>query len=109
MIPPNMRPGKRANHYTPVAEPLASDATREGREAMRAIAPDLPNPERYARQMPLEFVSMLLAAWKLGSEWLIDAESDAAQLRPFGLCGYGTRALTVFGMQVRRVLVEGKQ
>jgi len=76
------------------------------RDAMRAIAQDIPDPRDYAAWAPLWIVEALFSAYKTNSEGWVVPREVAAELRPFGLVGYGTCGLTVFGWRVRQVLKE---
>lgn len=103
----DVRKGHRATHFSPVPEPLSSDATRAMKDALTAIARDIPDPKRYAFYAPLWIVDALLSAYRInGNEWTFAAGADLPGLRQHGLCGFGTSGLTAFAIKVRRVLKE---
>lgn len=87
---------------------MAAGEDRARRDAMKAIARDIPDPALFARLMPLVLADALAGAWHPSGricEWQV-AEGHAVLLRPWGLCEYGGRCLTGFGVSVRRVLIE---
>lgn len=79
--------------------------TRAHRDAIQAIAKDMPDPAMYSRYMPLELAELLMKA-KFEDGWRVSIEG-AKLLRPHGLIEAGTtgRFLTAFGMAVRRELI----
>lgn len=87
--------------------PVAPLETRAYRDAMRAIARDIPDVETYARLMPLAQAEMLMAATFSGDGFKVP-HHHAHLLRPFGLveAGVGQRCLTAFAIKVRRALLE---
>lgn len=102
-------------YFTPPPMTEEQMQTRAHRDAMAAIARDIPNPKKFARYMPLNFVEMLLRARHCtigGSNpdgGLCVEPHEAEALRPYGLVAAGTgphgRFLTAFGLAVRRALV----
>lgn len=101
-----------------ISAPELSEAqmqTRAYRDAIAAIARDIPDPAQFARYLPLEFVEALLGARyrMVGGDspdngWVVYPH-QAAMLRPYGLVAAGTGPngclLTAFGITVRRALV----
>lgn len=80
-------------------------ATRAFKDAMRHMAVGVPDPEIYARCMPLAEVEMLLKARYRADGWMV-SYADAKRLRPTGLVEAGEkgRCLTAFGIHVLRWL-----
>jgi len=88
----------------------ASDAeslTRAEHHALRRYLADLPDPEHYARILPLNVVEALMRVSR-NRGWQAYNEDDAVLLRPWGLCecGRNKRGMSVFGMHVIRALLE---
>lgn len=78
---------------------------RATRDAMKAIARDIPDPDEYARQLPPWAAEALVQAARTPSDgWCVPAHL-ARMLRPLGLAGYGTNGLTAFGWRVRQIIV----
>lgn len=70
------------------------------KDAMKAIARDIPDPDDYARYLPLPIVTALLSAWNYQSYgWAVSREI-APYLRPLGLVAYNGCGLTAFGYSV---------
>lgn len=93
---------------TAAAASLAGNLeTRGWRDAMRAISLDIPDPETYARLMPLAHAEMLLGSTLKQSEYFVP-HHHAHILKPFGLveCGAGKRGLTAFAIKVLKALRE---
>lgn len=87
--------------------------TRAHSDAMSAIARSTPDPETYARYLPLAFAEAILGATlyspggaNLGGGYRVSLE-QGAMLAPYGLveAGEGGRYLTAFCMAVRRALI----
>lgn len=81
------------------------NAVRARRDALVAIARDIPEPTDFARHLPLGVVTALRNArirnggcYQASVEW-------AAALRSYSLVEYGGRCLTAFGIAVRRELM----
>lgn len=79
--------------------------------ALHQFIADLPRPEDMARALPQNVREALMLAI-MRPEGCYAAPQDIALLRPLGLCDCSTdrhrgRMLTVFGMQVRRAILEG--
>lgn len=73
-------------------------------DAAKAIALDIPDPDDYARHMPLLLCRALLTAWSYQSYgWMVSREI-APYLRPLGLVAYNDCGLTAFGYSVLRAL-----
>ena len=79
---------------------------RVGKNALQAIALDLPDPKTYARNLTSEFAKALTSA-SLRSQCYHVNGSVAAKLRPYGLVEYGGNCLTAFGIKVRSGLAGG--
>lgn len=75
---------------------------RAKRDAQRHMAADIPCPRDFAQWLEVQYVEMLFSAQRRDT-WYV-SESIARQLRPLGLCGYGTTGLTAFGIKVLREL-----
>lgn len=73
--------------------------------AMRAIALNIPDPAVYAGYLPARLALALCGAWRRGKSEYVVNPFDAAVLRPYGLVGYGSDALTAFGLKVRKALM----
>lgn len=78
--------------------------------ALRQHLADLPDPTTFAASLPQDIVAALAHATR-SPEGYYAHPTDVAQLRPLGLCDCSSdrqrgRLLTVFGMQVRRAILE---
>ena len=93
----------RAAQWTP--HPKETRFERRARQdAMKAIARDIPDPDDYARLMPLSLVTALLSAWNYQSYGWIVSREIAPYLRPLGLVAYNDCGLTAFGYSVMLAL-----
>lgn len=70
------------------------------KDAQAAIARDIPDPDDFARYMPLPMAVALLSAWKNQSYGWCVTPRIAAYLRPLGLVAYNDYGLTAFGYAV---------
>lgn len=86
---------------------VRSERDRAKRDALRAIARDIPDPAEYARQCPLWIAEALVAARYVpqANEFRVSLDT-AVKLKPYGLvdAGTGITALTAFAIAVRRAL-----
>lgn len=100
---------RAARHDTvAVPEPTEWDATRAMKDALRAIARDIPCPKKYASWAPLAIVEALGRAYlRNGNEW-VATTYDAELLKLYGLveAGKGRCGLTAFAIQVRKALMR---
>lgn len=94
----------------PIAPTLEQEQARRAKlDAMKAVARDIPDPRRYARQIPLEDAQALVNAERINLVWYYRADTPRAllhKLRCVGLCYLEDRGLTHFARAVRRVLAE---
>lgn len=73
-------------------------------DAVSAMRFEIPDPEEYARYLPLRFRGALLGAYhsrrglRVADEYVID-------MRPYGLVEYGGPCLTAFALAVRRAVI----
>lgn len=97
-------PAQHQPNYSSATRAHAMLDRRAEKDAMKAIARDIPDPDDYARLMPLSLVTALLTAWNHRTYgWAVTREV-APYLRPLGLVAYNGCGLTVFGYQVMLVL-----
>lgn len=80
------------------------------RDALRAIARDVPDPAEFARQLPLVFVESLLTATRSQDplhcgEFRVSDEM-ARPMQQLGLVAVGGPYLGLFGGRVRKALIE---
>lgn len=77
--------------HTAAFEDMLSQAwlDQAGRDAMRHMAQDLPDPADYARWLS-EMASVALLRARVGPDGWYVRPDDAALLRPLGLCEAGT-------------------
>jgi hypothetical protein len=78
---------------------------RARKDALLAIARDIPDPDDYAQQMSLELAEALAGATRSPQGYRVRPEV-AGWMRPFGLVEYGGRHLTAFGSAVRQALLQ---
>lgn len=78
---------------------------RTERQMIRDTFARLPDPEQFAYQLPSEVADMLTGARTVTGGWTV-SDAVAEVLRPYGLCEYGGRCLTVFGGQVRKAVMD---
>ena len=74
-------------------------------DAMRSIRMEIPEPEEYAKQLPLNAVNALLGASMRNGAWCV-SEVRAAMLRPYSLVEARGPYLSAFGFAVRKVLLR---
>lgn len=102
--------GRGAKPHTAEEGPPIADNGRAYRDAMKAIARDLPVPEKVARYLPLEQVEALSMAYRSQDGCFRlrgqDMEREAPLMRLHGLVEMRGPYLTAFGMQVRKALRE---
>ena len=90
--------------------PRDNDALRDlaYRDALRSIRMEIPEPEEYAKQLPLAVVNALLGASMRNGAWCV-SEVRAAMLRPYSLVEARGPYLSAFGFAVRKVLLRWAQ
>lgn len=81
--------------------------------ALHQYLADLPDPATFAAALPQD-IREALAAASHRPEGYYAHPTDVALLRPLGLCDCSSdrhrgRLLTVFGMKVRRAILESQQ
>lgn len=89
---------RQAGNIDPVFRAAERDAARE------ALAV-LPDPEDFARALPLVVADALAAAWRDPEGWKASPEG-ADVLRRWGLCEARGRFLTTFGTRVRGAVMR---
>ena len=101
-----VEPQPTAPRFKP-RDKTADGEWRAHRDAMRAIAANIPNPKTFARLLPLDLAKILLGAMRDSYGYRV-YEADADRLFPHGLAegGRGHRYLTAFGMKVLKALRE---
>ena len=77
-------------------------------DAMRSIRMEIPEPEEYAKQLPLAVVNALLGASMRNGAWCV-SEVRTAMLRPYSLVEARGPHLSAFGFAVRKVLLRWAQ
>jgi len=77
----------------------------ERRELLAYFAP-LPDPQDWFENLPMAAVESLSRTYPCGKTFICHSESDAANLRIFGIVECGGHCLTVFGIDVRNVARE---
>lgn len=75
---------------------------------LRQFLADLPTAEEYAKALNRDAVELLTSEKTIVRGSYCATEPVAAALRPLGLVECRGRHLTVFGTEVRRVLIEGE-
>ena len=79
----------------------------EQRERERNLGP-IPDPKEWAWKLPQNIVATLTSPECIVRKSYCASEAVAVALRPYGLCDYATRQLTVFGCAVLKELIEGE-
>lgn len=66
----------------------------------------IPDPKEWAWQLPEPIVVALMSPNCIVRKSYCASDAVAAALRPYGLCDYATRQLSVFGCAVLKELTE---
>lgn len=77
----------------------------ELRERERHLGP-IPDPKEWAWKLPANIVATLTSPDCIVRKSYCASDAVAAALRPYGLCDYATRQLSVFGCAVLKELTE---
>lgn len=90
-----------------------SEQTSAYDRALQQHLADIPDPAMFAATLPHDIVAALANATRRPEGFYVHP-TDVAQLRRLGLCDCSSdrhrgRLLTVFGMKVRRAIIEGHQ
>jgi len=78
---------------------------RAKRDALSAIARDIPDPKVFARYLTADIADMLVSASFRHSSYYVYSP-DSYKLRRMGLMECRGNCLTAFGIRVRRELVD---
>lgn len=76
----------------------------EERERQRHLG-SIPDPKEVAWRLPEEVVSVLTTPGCIIRKSYCATEAVAAAIRPYGLCDYASRQLSVFGCAVLKELI----
>ena len=76
----------------------------EERERKRDLGP-IPDPKEIAWHLPESIVATMTAPNLIVRKSYCATEAVAAALRPYGLCDYASRQLSVFGVAVLKELI----
>lgn len=76
----------------------------EERERQRHLG-DIPDPKEVAWSLPEDVVSVMTTPGCIVRKSYCSTEPIAAALRPYGLCDYASRQLSVFGCAVLKELI----
>lgn len=77
------------------------DELRERQRIMGTI----PNPSAWAYQLPLDIVALMTSPECIVRKSYCATEIVARTLRPYGLCDYASRQLSVFGVAILKELL----
>lgn len=68
----------------------------------------IPDPKEWAWKLPASIVATMTSPDCIARKSYCASEAVAALLRPYGLCDYASRQLSVFGCAVLKELMEGE-
>lgn len=80
----------------------------EERERQRDLGP-IPDPRAWAWELPKRIIATLTSPECITRGSYCATEVVARALRPYGLCDYASRQLTVFGCAVLKELLEDER
>ncbi len=87
---------------------IADAVRQEERERQYKLGP-VPDPKAWAWELPERIIAILTSPECISRRSCCATEIVAQSLRPYGLCDYASRQLTVFGCAVLKELLEDER
>lgn len=81
------------------------DAIKHEEKQRRRDLGSIPDPKEWAYRLPEEVVSVMTTPGFIHRKSYCATDRVAALLRPYGLCDYASRQLSVFGVAVLKELI----